>query len=118
MATKTNMNVEVVKGSAAGLGRIMDDMSAFGSLRATWPSIGNFDLAQRLQAIIDDRRTGVVVHADGLKTSLGEISAALMKVATDIESIDEGNAERIRAVVADLRTRVHEDLVALGEPAG
>jgi len=117
MTTSTNMNVEAVKGSAADLGRIMDDMSAFNALRATWPAIGSFDLAQQLQAIIDDRRVGVVAHADQLRTSLGEISNALMKVATDVENIDEGNAERIRAVVADLRTRVHEDLVALGEPS-
>ncbi|HYQ63826.1 hypothetical protein [Actinophytocola sp.] len=117
MTTSTNMNVEAVKDSAANLGRIMDDMSAFNSLRTTWPSIGNFDLAQQLQAIIDDRRNGVVAHADQLKISLGEISKALMKVATDVENIDEGNAERIRAVVAALQTRVHEDLVALGEPA-
>jgi hypothetical protein len=114
--TNTNINVDAVKESSGNLGRIMDDMSAFTALRATWPSIGNFDLAQQLQVIIDDRRNGVVAHADQLKISLDEISKALNKIATDVESVDQGNAERILAVVAELRTRVHEDLVALGEP--
>ncbi|MFL6119485.1 hypothetical protein [Actinophytocola sp.] len=115
--TNTNINVEAVKESATSLGRIMDDMSAFTALRANWPSIGNFDLAQQLQAIIDDRRNGVLANTDQLKISLDEISKALTKVATDVENIDQNNAESILAVVADLRTRVYEDLAALGEPS-
>jgi hypothetical protein len=112
--TNTKLNVEAVKESAAEIGRIMDDMSAFTALRAAWPTIGNFDLAQQLQTIIDDRRNGVVVHVDQLRSSLDEIEKALTKVATDVENIDEGTAASILAVVADLRTRVHADLVALG----
>jgi hypothetical protein len=114
--TNTQLNVDAVKGSAANLGRIMDDMSAFTALRATWPALGNFDLAQQLQAIVDDRRNGVVAHADQLKISLDEMAKALTKIATDVESIDGGTAEKIRALVANLRTRVHEDLVALDQP--
>ncbi|TDV42167.1 hypothetical protein [Actinophytocola oryzae] len=115
--TTTNINVEAVKDSAANLGRIMDDMSAFNALRASFPSIGNFDLAQQLQVIIDDRRNGVVAHADQLRISLDEISAALNQIATNVENIDNGNAAAILAVVADLRTRVSEDLAGLGDPA-
>ena len=111
--TGTNLNVEAVKGSAVTIGRIMDDMSAFTELRAAWPALGNFDLAQQLRAIVDDRRTGVVVHAEQLRTSLGEIAKALHKVATDVEDTDEGTAERIRAVVASLRVRVREDIALL-----
>ncbi|MFC5291142.1 hypothetical protein ACFPM7_29175 [Actinokineospora guangxiensis] len=111
--TGTNLNVEAVKGSAANIGRIMDDMSAFTELRAAWPALGDFDLAQQLQAIVDDRRTGVIVHAEQLRTSLTEIAKALHKVATDVENTDEGTAEKIRAVVAGLRVRVQEDLAQL-----
>jgi hypothetical protein len=115
--TTTNINVDAVKDSAANLGRIMDDMSAFNALRASWPAIGNFDLAQQLQVIIDDRRNGVVAHADQLRISLDEISTALMRIATNVENIDNSNAESILAVVAELRTRVDEDLAVLGEPS-
>jgi hypothetical protein len=111
--TGTNLNVEAVKGSAANIGRIMDDMSAFTELRAAWPALGDFDLAQQLQAIVDDRRTGVLVHAEQLRTSLTEIAKALHKVATDVENTDEGTAEKIRAVVANLRVRVQEDIAQL-----
>lgn len=116
MTNSSNMNVEAVKESATNLGRIMDDMSAFTALRAQWPSVGDYDLARQLETIVDDRRNGVVAHADQLRISLGEISAALMKVATEVETIDNDNAARIQAVVADLRTRVHEDLAGLGAP--
>jgi hypothetical protein len=111
--TGTNLNVEAVKGSAANIGRIMDDMSAFTELRAAWPALGDFDLAQQLQAIVDDRRTGVIVHAEQLRTSLTEIAKALHKVATDVENTDEGTADKIRAVVATLRVRVQEDIAQL-----
>ena len=82
-------------------------------LRAAWPALGDFDLAQQLQAIVDDRRTGVLVHAEQLRTSLTEIAKALHKVATDVENTDEGTAEKIRAVVANLRVRVREDIALL-----
>lgn len=108
--TNTKLNVEAVKESAANLGRIMDDMSAFGTLRASFPTIGNFDLARQLQAIVDDRGNGVVAHADQLRISLDEVEKTLTKIATDVESIDEGNAEKILAVVAQLRA-------TLGQPA-
>ena len=111
--TGTNLNVEAVKGSAANIGRIMDDMSAFTELRAAWPALGDFDLAQQLQAIVDDRRASVLVHAEQLRTSLTEIAKALHKVATDVENTDEGTAEKIRAVVANLRVRVQEDIAQL-----
>jgi hypothetical protein len=99
----TEIDVDSVKESAGSIGRIMDDMSAFDTLRGSFPAIGNFDLAQQLQAIVDDRRNGVVAHADQLKVSLDEIEKALTKIATDVESVDQGNAEKIRAVVAELR---------------
>lgn len=111
--TNTQLNADAVKVSAANLGRIMDDMSAFTALRETWPALGNFDLAQQLQAIIDDRRNGVVATADQLKTSLDDMSAALMKIATDVETIDGNTAAKLRAMVADLRVRVNEDIAGL-----
>lgn len=110
----TKYNPDALKETAASLGRIMDDMSAFTALRANWPSIGNFDLAQRLEAIIDDRRTGVVAHAEQLKASLDEMETALTKIATEFETVDGDNARRIMASVSELRTRVREDIIGLG----
>jgi len=110
----TKFNADALKGAAVDLGRIMDDMSAFTALRATWPSIGNFDLAQQLQAIIDDRRNGVLAHAEQLKVSLDEMETALTKIATQFETVDEDNAGQIMASISDLRTRVREDIVELG----
>jgi hypothetical protein len=112
--TRTHLETDLVRGSAANLGRIMDDMSAFTALREQLPSLGNFDLAQQLQAIADDRRTGVIAHADQLKESLGDMSAALTTIATDLASIDSDTAARIRALVAELTVRVNDDLAALG----
>lgn len=107
--TSTHLNATAVRAAAGNLGRIMDDISAFTALRQAWPSLGNFDLATQLQAIIDDRRTGVLVHADELKESLGDLSNTLMKIATDIASTDNGAAEKIRGLVADLTVRVNSE---------
>ncbi|GAA4531772.1 hypothetical protein [Amycolatopsis samaneae] len=115
MSSNTKLDTDVVKASATALGRIMDDMSAFTALRADWPKLGNFDLATQLDAIVDDRRRGVVAHADQLKTALDEMDRALTKIATEIQSIDDGAAAKINAVVADLRTRVRDDLAALSQ---
>ncbi|MFD9888100.1 hypothetical protein ACFWY9_02070 [Amycolatopsis sp. NPDC059027] len=111
--SSTKLETDTVKASAAALGRIMDDMSAFTALRADWPKLGNFDLATQLETIVDDRRRGVLAHADQLKTALDDMDKALTKIATEIQSIDDGAAAKIKAVVADLRTRVHDDLGAL-----
>jgi len=104
--TNTKLDVDAVKESAANLGRIMDDMSAFGPLRAAWPTLGNFDLAAQLSAIVDDRRGGVVAQVDKLKYSLDELEKALTKIATDVQSVDDDNAARIMACIVDLRTRL------------
>lgn len=109
----TKYNPDFLKETAVNLGRIMDDMSAFTALRANWPSIGNFDLAQRLAAIIDDRRNGVVAHAEQLKVSLDEMETALTGIATEFETVDGDNAEKIMASISDLRARVHEDIAEL-----
>ncbi len=114
----TQLNTDAVKVSATNLGRIMDDMSAFTALRETWPPLGSFDLAVQLQTIIDDRRNGVIATADQLKISLDDISSALMKIATDVENVDNDNADKIRALIADLRVRVSEDVAGLGSSVG
>jgi hypothetical protein len=101
--TRTQLNVDAVRESAAALGRIMDDMSAFSALRASWPTLGNFDLARQLEAIVHDRRTGVLTHVDHVKISLDEMETALTRIVTNFESIDDGNAQRIRAVMVEPR---------------
>lgn len=113
--SSTKLDTEIVKSSAAALGRVMDDMSAFTALRADWPKLGNFDLAAQLDTIVDDRRRGVLAHADQLKTALDEMDRALTKIATEIQSIDDGAAAKIKAVVADLRTRVRDDIGTLNQ---
>jgi hypothetical protein len=102
----TKIDDAAVRASAANLGAIMDDMSAFAPLRAVWPKLGNFDLAAQLEAIVDDRRNGVVAHADQLKVSLDEMEKALTKIASEITGVDDNNAARILAAIADLRTRL------------
>ena len=111
--TNTQLNADAVKVSAANLGRIMDDMSAFTALGEAWPALGNFDLAQQLEAVVDDRRNGVIATADQLKTSLDDMSKALTKIATDVETIDGNTADKLRAMVAELRVRVNEDIAGL-----
>ncbi|MDT8912072.1 hypothetical protein [Amycolatopsis sp. PS_44_ISF1] len=113
--SSTKLDTDTVRSAAAALGRIMDDLSAFDALRADWPKLGNFDLAAQLDAIVDDRRSGVLAHADQLKTALEEMGRALMEIATEVQSIDDGAAAKVTAVVADLRTRVHDDLAALNQ---
>jgi hypothetical protein len=104
---------DAIKETAVNLGRIMDDMSAFAALQANWPSIGNFDLAHRLAAIIDDRRNGVVAHAEQLKAALDDMETALARIATEFETVDGDNAEKIMASISELRTRVREELAEL-----
>ncbi|ONI87842.1 hypothetical protein ALI144C_07825 [Actinosynnema sp. ALI-1.44] len=101
----TKLDIEAIKQAAVSLGRIMDDMSAFAPLRAPWPTIGNFDLARRLEGIVDDRRDGVVAHAHQLQASLDEMGKVLTRIATRFEAVDNSNAKEIAAVIPGVPAR-------------
>ncbi|ALG10359.1 hypothetical protein [Kibdelosporangium phytohabitans] len=101
----TKLNVEAVKEAAAHLSRIMDDMSAFTALQAAWPKIGNFDQAQHLEGVVDDRRRGVVGHVGQLKVSLDEMQQILTRIATGFETLDQNNAREIEAAVPNVPGR-------------
>ncbi|MEV0679412.1 hypothetical protein AB0I60_23100 [Actinosynnema sp. NPDC050436] len=97
----TKFNAQALRETASGLGRIMDEASAFTPLRASWPSIGGFDVARELEAVVDDRRRAVLAHAAHLKALLDDMDAALTRIATGFEAVDTGNARRMGAALGD-----------------
>lgn len=101
--TVTKLDADAVQAAATALGRIMDDQSAFDRLRETWPQLGNFDLARQLQAIIDNRRAGVLAQVDGLKSGLDEMEHALVRISGRVQAVDDTAALEILNIIAGLR---------------
>ncbi|MFD9698003.1 hypothetical protein [Lentzea sp. NPDC059081] len=113
MATK--FDPEVVKASADRIGSIMHDMSAFSALKPHWPDAGKFELAAWLERIVDDRRNGVVAHADYLKIAMERMRVGLTKIAEDFQNADGENADRIRTSITDLQAKIADGVGRLAE---
>ncbi|GAA1027418.1 MULTISPECIES: hypothetical protein [Amycolatopsis] len=114
----TKYNPDAIVGAANELGHIMDDMSAFDGLKADLPKFGNFDLAQWLDAVADDRRDGVVAHAANLKSALAAMDSTLNQVVDGVKNVDGDNADQITKSIAGLRVEVHESSADLLQNTG
>jgi uncharacterized protein YukE len=102
----TTFDADGIKESAKKIGAIMDNMDAFTALKPHWPNAGHFELAQWLERIVDDRRNGIVAHAEHFKLAMNEIQTSLTKIATEFENADGDNAAKIKSSVDDLNTHV------------
>ena len=90
MATK--FDAQSIRNSGNALGSIMDDMTVFSELKEHWPNAGQFELAQWIERVVDDRRNGMVAHAEQLKIILDKLSAGLISIADDLEEADDNSA--------------------------
>ncbi|WP_191257668.1 hypothetical protein [Amycolatopsis oliviviridis] len=98
----TKFDGDAIRASAGNIGKIMDDMSAFEALKPQWPNAGKFKLAVWLERVVDDRRNGIVAHAEHLKIAFAEIEEKLNAIANDFENADGENAEKIKNSLAEL----------------
>ncbi|GHH56510.1 hypothetical protein [Lentzea cavernae] len=106
----TNFDPDAIRESAKKLGSIMDDMAAFEALKANWPNAGGFELAQRVERVVDDRRNGVVANAEHLKIALDDMRSTLTKIADDFEKADEDNAAKIKASIGNMASEMRSDI--------
>ena len=56
MAGNTAFSPEDIKNAATEIGKLSEDMAAFQDLKPHWPNAGQFELAQWLERVVDDRR--------------------------------------------------------------
>ncbi|WP_370948062.1 hypothetical protein AB5J62_10850 [Amycolatopsis sp. cg5] len=111
----TKFDAKAITDAAGKLGSIMDDMKAFTELKANWPNAGKFPLAQWLERIVDDRRNGVVAHAEHLKLALEEMETTLTKIAKDFTNLDGENAKKVSDSIGELKKHIRDDIVKLDE---
>lgn len=113
MADGTAFDSEEIDKAAKEIGGIMQDMSAFQSLKEHWPNAGKFESAQWLERVVDDRRNGLVAHAERMKNVLEEMETQLSTIARDFENMDGENAGKIKTKVDDMRSNIDSSVAQL-----
>ena len=103
MAETTAFNAEEIRNAAKKIGEIMGDMGAFQDLKEHWPNAGKFETAQWLERIVDDRRNGVVAHAERLKGIFEEMETQLTTIADDFTNLDGDNAAKVREKIEGMQ---------------
>ncbi|WP_424186978.1 hypothetical protein ACOBQX_03860 [Actinokineospora sp. G85] len=109
----TTFDPELIRASAKKLGALLDDMSAFTKLKPHWPNAGGFALAQWVERIVDDRRNGIVAHAEHLKIALEQMEITLTKVADDFQNTDGENGKKIKDSFAQLKKDITTSITTL-----
>lgn len=113
MAAKTGFNPDEIKNVADRIGALLDDMQAFEKLVPQWPNAGSFELAQWLERIVDDRRNGIVAHANHLKLTFEDMQTKLKTIASDFENTDGDNAKKIVSAIDELQGEITNDISEL-----
>ncbi|MEU6128904.1 hypothetical protein ABZ805_06995 [Saccharopolyspora sp. NPDC047091] len=113
MADTTAFSPDDIKNAANEIGKLTEDMAAFQELKAHWPNAGHFETAQWLERIVDDRRNGLVAHAERLKNIFDNMKTDLTAIANDFENADGENADKIKAEVADMRGHIDTAISSL-----
>jgi hypothetical protein len=111
----TKFKADDIKKSADVIGGLLNDMSAFTKLKPHWPNAGSFELAQWLERIVDDRRNGIVAHAEHLKLTFEDMQTSLKKIATDFENADGENAKKIIAALDEMQGKISGDIGTLDQ---
>lgn len=115
MATETAFNSTEIQACAGRIGDLLSDMSAFEKLKPHWPNAGSFALAQWLERVVDDRRNGIVAHAEHLQKIFSNMESSLNRIATDFENADGDNADKIVKAIEELQTKVTGEITTLDE---
>ena len=102
----TKFDSDAIRKAAGNIGQIMSDMNAFEALKPQWPNAGKFELAVWLERIVDDRRNGIVAHAEHLKIAFSEIEKKLNAIANDFQNADGENADKIKSSLGELESQV------------
>lgn len=113
MASETAFNATEIRNCADRIGALLDDMGAFTKLKDHWPNAGNFALAQWLERIVDDRRNGIVAHAEHLNIVFNSMQSTLKTIADDFENADGDNADAIIKVIDELEGKVTGDITTM-----
>jgi hypothetical protein len=115
MATSTEFNATEIKNCADRIGALLDDMAAFEKLKPHWPNAGSFALAQWLERVVDDRRNGIVAHAEHLKVVFENMQTSLKRIATDFENADGENADKIVKAIGELEGTITGAITTMDE---
>ena len=113
MADGTAFDSEEIDKAAKEIGKLMSDMSAFQSLKEHWPNAGKFETAQWLERVVDDRRNGLVAHAERMKNVLEEMETQLSTIARDFENMDGENAAKMKTKVDDMQRNIDSSVASL-----
>ncbi|MFO7192761.1 hypothetical protein [Thermocrispum agreste] len=111
----TEFNPEVMRSVAKALRQIAGEDSDFTQLRSGdgfGGGVGTFDMGQQLLRIVNDRRIGMLVTKIDFGESIGELADGLEKLAEAMRTLDEDNAESVRALeglLGELRKHVNDD---------
>jgi hypothetical protein len=102
----TSFDKDGVDKAADAIGKIMDTRRAdFQALVQQWPNAGQFPTAQWLERIVDDRRNGLVEHAQRLNEIFEEMQTKLRSVANDLDQTDADNAAATNDV-SDMKSQI------------
>ncbi|RSN39702.1 hypothetical protein DMC64_37170 [Amycolatopsis sp. WAC 04197] len=106
----TSFDAEGLRKSARNIGKLLNDMDAFDTIKGQHPDAGSFATAQWLERMVDDRRNGLVSHAAHLKTIFKKLESSLKSIADSMEDADRGNAEKIaKSLEGDLVGKITAD---------
>jgi gas vesicle protein len=111
----TKFDAEAIKAAAGNIGKLMDDMSAFEALKPHWPNAGQFKLAVWLERVVDDRRNGIVAHAEHLKIAFENIEEKLNAIANNFQNADGDNADKIKSSLGKLEGEITEEVTNFDE---
>ncbi|WP_156753229.1 hypothetical protein [Actinokineospora pegani] len=111
----TKFDPDLIRASAKKLGALLDDMDAFTKLKPHWPNAGGFALAQWVERVVDDRRNGIVAHAEHLKIALEEMEVTLTKIANDFQDTDGENGRKIKDSLDQLKKDITTSISTLDE---
>ncbi|MFC9254310.1 hypothetical protein [Amycolatopsis thailandensis] len=107
----TSFDADAIEAAAGKIGKIMKDhMGTFEALKPHWPNAGKFQLAVWLERVVDDRRNGIVAHAEHLRIAFETFEKKLKELAKEFEEADGKNADKINKSILDFERAVVSDV--------
>ncbi len=98
-APTTKVTADALDAAAKKLDGLFDDTSAFENLEKfedLEAGYKDFDSANWLLALVDDRLKGVQAHGDAMKSSITDLAEKLRKIAKNFRDADEANADALQ----------------------
>ncbi|MGP4017779.1 hypothetical protein [Saccharopolyspora sp. 5N708] len=114
---KTALDPAEVKNSGTAIGQLGADVNGFSSLNDIHPKPGDFLVGDWLNELVTTRRDTLYQHCNELSAALEEVGRKLQEIATEIESTDQSNGEKVSKLNSDLESTVHDMETRVGTVA-